>query len=111
MPSAQCCIQAEKCVSCANCLSKSDRAKEALSIVRREEQNNAIAAGRAAADHQQNAILPGNNDAAEKKCVHATCCWCHRGTHRRPSRLAAQLVKEMRQILVLLLTSRDKTKV
>lgn len=50
--------------------SKSDRAKEALSIVGREEHNNAIAAGRAAADHQQNAIFPGNNDAADIEAEH-----------------------------------------
>lgn len=45
----------------------SDRAKEALSVVRREEENNERDAdyGAQAQDWNDNAELPGNNDAAD----------------------------------------------
>ena len=55
----------------------SDRAKEALSVVRREEENNERDAdyGAQAQDWNDNAELPGNNDAAD--CADGTAVGEH----------------------------------
>ncbi|KAK8061146.1 Nacht domain protein [Apiospora hydei] len=48
----------------------SDRAMEALSVVRREEESNAQAKSQDATEQQMNAELPGNNDSADQADEH-----------------------------------------
>ncbi|KAK7936658.1 uncharacterized protein PG986_015096 [Apiospora aurea] len=48
----------------------SDRAMEALSVVRREEESNAQAKSQDATEQQMDAELPGNNDSADQADEH-----------------------------------------
>ncbi|KAK8022040.1 hypothetical protein PG993_012807 [Apiospora rasikravindrae] len=48
----------------------SDRAMEALSVVRREEENNARNKSQEATEQQMNTELPGNNDSADQADEH-----------------------------------------
>ncbi|KAK8070240.1 hypothetical protein PG994_006856 [Apiospora phragmitis] len=48
----------------------SDRTIEALSVIRREEENNARDESQNATEHQMNAELPGNNDSADQADEH-----------------------------------------
>ncbi|KAF2447303.1 hypothetical protein P171DRAFT_430206 [Karstenula rhodostoma CBS 690.94] len=49
----------------------SDTTRKGLSVVRREEENNAITENNNASGHQANAALPGNNDAADRAEEHS----------------------------------------
>ncbi|ROW10440.1 hypothetical protein VMCG_01827 [Cytospora schulzeri] len=47
-----------------------DQIKESLSVVRREEEENARQANAEANDYQDNAELPGSNEAADRAQQH-----------------------------------------
>ena len=49
----------------------SDKTTEGLSVVRREEEDNARSASNDASDHQANAELPGENEAASDAEEHS----------------------------------------